>query len=110
MLGVGVRHRWLSILNRVSRVSLIGMIAFGKGPEVSVGVTIWLLEEEHSRYRNRLSKGPKLEACLECSVRTTKKWIRINDRGVVGDEVREVTEHLIKGLVDHCKAFGLYSE
>lgn len=71
---------------------------------------MWLLEEEHSRYRNCLSKSPKLGACLERSVWRTRRQIRTNHRGVVGDEVREATEHLIKGLVDHCKAFGLYSE
>jgi hypothetical protein len=34
----------------------------------------------------------------------------INDRGLIGDEVMEVMECLIKGLVDHCKAFDFYSE
>lgn len=33
------------------------------------------------------------------------KW-----QGAAGDEVTEVMEHLIKGLVDHCKAFDFYSE
>lgn len=71
---------------------------------------MWLLEEEHSRYRNRLSKGPKLGECLESSVWRTGRWVRTIHRDVVGDEVREVIVYPIKGLARHCKAFGLYSE
>lgn len=42
---------------------------------------------------------PKVGGMLECSMWRTERWIRTIHRGILGDEVREVTEHPIKGLL-----------
>lgn len=54
--------------------------------------------------------GLKLRACVECSSNIWGSWLRVNDRGAVGDGVTEVMQHPTKVLVNHCQAVDFYTE
>lgn len=110
-LGMGARCVWVSDLNRVSRVGLTEMTAFGKRLEVHVGVTMWLLGEERSRIGTAWAKARGWEHAWSFSVTVRRHWGRTLDKqwGVVGNDWRG-NWCLIKREVDCCKAVDYYSE